>query len=238
MMLHEDLTHEEINKYLIPVDYFVPKVKYTACNRLWVGKIAYASAILQNDTVKAIEVISDLGEIFDYVSVGDGFYADGSFVQHGAHPYTGGYGTSLLTELTQFMLCIEGTPFAFPRELTDRHYDWLYNTFEPVMVNKNVMASVKGREAARSTEFATFKNLFASFVRAAYYATGENKTRLEGIVKYFLLKNGDSVLANIEIGLVDYAIGLKTDASVTPRSSYEIAKVFGSMDRVVQHRPF
>ena len=238
MMLHDDLTQAEINRYLIPVDYFVPRVKYTACNRLWVGKIAYASAILKNDAVKALITIEDLHEIFDYVTVGDGFYEDGSFIQHGKHPYTGGYGSSMLFELSQFILCLDGTAFRFPAELLDRHYDWLFNTFEPVMYRSNVMASIKGREAARSDEKTTFTSLFSSFARAAYYSKGETKDRLEAILKYFLVNNDDSIItSNINLGILDYVTALETDPTVTARSGYEIHKVFGSMDRIVQHRP-
>ena len=34
--------------------------------------------------------------MFAFVTSGDGFYVDGSFIQHTRHPYTGSYGLVLL----------------------------------------------------------------------------------------------------------------------------------------------
>ena len=238
MLLETDLTQSEIDRYLIPVDYFVPRVSMTACNRLWLGKVAYASAILQNDSVRALTTLNDLGEIFEYVTSGDGFYEDGSFIQHISHPYTGGYGLSTLFELTQFMVILGDGAFRIPDESASKQYSWVFDTFEPIIYNQCVMTSVIGREATRYTEQTKFQTMFACLVMMADYAPDDVKARLESMIKYYLTVGGDSVISgNVPINLVEYVYRIKNDPSIKARSDYEITKVFGNMDRVVQHRP-
>ncbi|MBR2432537.1 MAG: polysaccharide lyase 8 family protein, partial [Clostridia bacterium] len=240
MILSDDLTQAEINKYLIPVDYFIPEITMTACNRLWVGKVYFASAILQGKTADALVALEKLYEIFDYVTYGDGFYTDGSFIQHNHHPYTGGYGASLFEELTDFMLVLESTVFTIPYEVAKAHYDWVFDSFEPVIYKKNLMASVNGREVVRSTttENTRFVKFLVSLIRMAKYAPENERERIIPLLKYYI-ENSDvsSYIGAVPINLIDFVYQIREDASIEARSDYEIFKVFGNMDRVVQHRP-
>ena len=49
------------------------------------------------------------GDLFKYVSSGDGFYKDGSFIQHTDIAYTGSYGSVLLTRSANILFLLEGT---------------------------------------------------------------------------------------------------------------------------------
>lgn len=239
MLVGEQLTQEQINKYLVPVDYFVPFVNYSACNRLWVGKIRFASSVLKNDTLTALLTLDEIYQVFEYVSDDDGFYTDGSFIQHNFHPYTGGYGTSLMEELTQFVLILDNTAFELPHEKIKNHYDWVFDAFEPIMWKSNLMSIVKGREISREggSEYATFTQAFASLARMVQYAPEDIAPRLESLIKYFLVNNDDSLITKyIPPDVIAYLERLDRDRTVMPRADYVIFNVFGNMDKVVQHR--
>ncbi|MGR5908173.1 hypothetical protein ACT7DL_19665 [Bacillus paranthracis] len=52
--------------------------------------------ILNNNSNKIQLGIDATNDVYKIVQNGDGFYKDGSFIQHTYNPYTGGYGEVLL----------------------------------------------------------------------------------------------------------------------------------------------
>jgi hypothetical protein len=58
-------------------------------------------------------------QVFAYVQSGDGFYCDGSFVQHGKVPYTASYGAVLMDSLSRAISREEGAGRAGRRILRD-----------------------------------------------------------------------------------------------------------------------
>ena len=240
MILSDALTQEEISKYLTAVDYFVPKVSMTACNRLWVGKVCFGSAVLQGKTGKALNCIDDLNEIFDYVTEGDGFYTDGSFIQHNNHPYTGGYGVSLLGELSDFMAIVTNTPFGFDEDIAAPYYDWLFDSFYPLIYKANFMSMVRGRDIVRvgRSERSVFLNVFSYFLMTSQFAPEEEREQLLPIIKYYIEVNGaDAMTANVLPGYIDLVYEIAADETIKASEVNETFKVFGNMDRAVQHRP-
>src|SRR5690606_3962423 len=98
VLLYDDIEPERLKRWMGAVDYFMPGVSMTGANRAWSALIVGVRAVLVQDPMKAAEARDGLsGEgIFPYVTKGDGFYSDGSFVQHKNFAYTGGYGSSIL----------------------------------------------------------------------------------------------------------------------------------------------
>jgi hyaluronate lyase len=101
VLLHDQLTPEETGQYAAAIDRFDsdPRVMIvstvsTGANRVWKCMGAVLRAIAVKDAAKLQLASDSLGAVFPYVTSGDGFYQDGSFIQHGRHPYTGGYGSS------------------------------------------------------------------------------------------------------------------------------------------------
>src|ERR1039458_5354179 len=98
VLLHDQLTPEETAKYAAAIDRFDsdPRVMIvstvsTGANRVWKCMGMLLRAIAVKDAAKLQLASDSLGAVFPYVTSGDGFYQDGSFIQHGRHPYTGGF---------------------------------------------------------------------------------------------------------------------------------------------------
>ena len=72
-----------------------------------------------------------LRELFNNVEKGDGFYEDGSFIQHSIYAYNGGYGTALLSSLSRISYGLDKTCFMLDERMKEYQYNWLINSFIP-----------------------------------------------------------------------------------------------------------
>ena len=98
-----------------------------------------------------VQLASDsLGPIFAYVTTGDGFYEDGSFLMHGRYPYNGGYGKSLLEDMADLIDLLAGSPWAVRDPRRSNLYRWVFDAFEPLIFRGGMMDMVRGREISRN----------------------------------------------------------------------------------------
>ncbi|MEV4565026.1 polysaccharide lyase 8 family protein [Nonomuraea sp. NPDC049419] len=135
------------------VDHFVPPRRLrhytgtsTAANRVDLCLVTLLRAMLTDDHVRAELAVSALAPVLVPVSEGDGFYRDGSFVQHTSVPYQGGYGVTLLSGLATLYAALRGTPW----ELADgRVFDLVERSFAPFVRDGACMDLVRGRGISR-----------------------------------------------------------------------------------------
>ena len=103
-LMYDELSASQVANYMRAVDKFTPSAttqapggtpwSFTAANRMWKIHIVAIRGIIVKDGAKLLAARDAFSDLFVYVKRGDGYYADGSFIQHKAHPYTGGYGAS------------------------------------------------------------------------------------------------------------------------------------------------
>ena len=238
MVLEDDLGADAVKQYLEPFDYLDYYPSMTACNKIWIAYCCFASAFLQQDAERILISKMKLNDVFDYVYTSDGFYTDGSFIQHEKFSYTGGYGLSMFDEVTKLMLIMRGSRFDFREENVKNQYDWLFNSYEPVIYDGNFFASTRGREVDRNTsEASAQRSAVSSMIEMTTYAPAEIKGRLESLIRHYMLATEYNYANDVPLMLIDYAVSLYGNADVAPRDNYELVKVFGNMDRVVQHGP-
>lgn len=238
IILEHDLPYDDIVKYLSPFDYLNPYPTMTACNKVWVTYCILASAFLQKDCERILLSKQKMNDVFDYVTVGDGFYTDGSFVQHGKHSYTGGYGLSMISEVTNLLYALGGSRFAFIDENVNNHYNWIFENFRPIIYDGNLFASVRGREVDRNTsEEAAQRSALTAMIKMQAYAPADVQKKLEALIRHYMLASGRNFANNVPLPLIKYATDLYNNDSVVPASDYYVTKVLGMMDRVAQHGP-
>ncbi|QFY13761.1 lyase [Nonomuraea phyllanthi] len=135
------------------VDHFVPEGRLggydgtsTAANRVDLCVVMLLRAMLGSDHGKAALAASALAPVFRLVGDGDGFYRDGSFVQHTYVPYQGGYGVTLLSGLAALLAVLRGSPW----EVSGRTvYDMVERSFAPFVLDGACMDLVRGRGIGR-----------------------------------------------------------------------------------------
>ncbi|PHH72739.1 hypothetical protein CDD83_4882 [Cordyceps sp. RAO-2017] len=102
-------------------DHFVPNsavASYrgtsTAANRVDLCRSIVFSGIFGSAPARLDVARDALPPVFDLVTSGDGFYADGSFVQHGNVPYTGTYGAEMIKGLAGLIPSRPSSTTAWP----------------------------------------------------------------------------------------------------------------------------
>lgn len=236
IILEHALTPESISRYLSLFDFLNPYPSMTACNRVDIAYSVLASACLQGDLERMIIARDLTEEVFYYVVKGDGFYEDGSFIQHDNFPYTGGYGLDMLREVTNLCYILGGTVLEFQGEAADNQYKWIFDSFRPVMYEGNFFSAVRGRSVHRNNSEAAFqKGAVASMIKMQDYAPSEIKEKLEPLIKHYMVTTGRNYAENVPLPLVAYSVNLYNDKSIKLAQNYNIVKVFGNMDRIVQH---
>ncbi|TMS00501.1 polysaccharide lyase 8 family protein [Nonomuraea basaltis] len=135
------------------VDHFVPERRLgdysgtsTAANRVDLCLVVLLRAMLRSDPGKAALAVSALSPVFRYVREGDGFYRDGSFIQHTYVPYQGAYGVTLLSGLATLFAVLRGSPWEIAHQLV---FDMVERSFAPFVRDGACMDLVRGRGVGR-----------------------------------------------------------------------------------------
>ena len=247
VLLYEQLTPEEIRKCADAVERFAPDPRVmianstsTGANRVWKCKVAALRGVVVKDPAKVRLASDSLGPVFAYVTSGDGFYEDGSFIQHTRHPYTGGYGVSLLAELADLMYLMAGSAWEVRDERRDNLYRWVFESFEPVVYRGAFMDMLRGREVSRSgsPDHAIGHRTATAILRVSMFAPADAARRMRSLVKEWF--RGDTSRAWSSSKSIEQLMtirGLLDDEAVTPRGELTGSWVFAGMDRAVHLRP-
>lgn len=120
-------------------------------NRIIQGAIA-------GDPARIAKALSDQLTVYATVDpdnlqhgVTDGYYEDGSFIQHSSVPYTGSYGRILLGRSVQTIKLLRGTSLDQAKRLAPVVTDWITRGFAPLIFEGWMHESVKGRGVSRTT---------------------------------------------------------------------------------------
>ena len=158
VLLYDELSSVQIESYMRAVRFFVPDPetyyyntdRSTGANRVSGALVCAIHGLNAEDSGRISAARDALSEVFLYVTDGDGFYADGSFVQHGVIAYTGGYGLGLISDLSELLYLLRGTPWEVKDPAVSHVYTWMYQSFEPFVNSGMMMDPVAGRQIARA----------------------------------------------------------------------------------------
>ncbi|NEE00381.1 polysaccharide lyase family 8 super-sandwich domain-containing protein [Phytoactinopolyspora halotolerans] len=204
---------------------------------------------LLGDDARIGKAISDQSTVFATIDpynlrhgVTDGYYQDGSFIQHHSVAYTGSYGKALLTRVVQSVKMLDGTSYASGGDLVDVVRGWVVNGFAPLIFEGWMMEIVKGRAVSRTTTGYTDVGIIVeAIVDLADYLDGDDARALQGYVKFIrstsrATLNPDGFVSPVTIA--KYADVLADDsipaADVNPP---ERSVAFNAMDKTVHLRP-
>ncbi|MEV8148842.1 polysaccharide lyase 8 family protein [Arthrobacter sp. NPDC080073] len=145
------------------IDHFIPdptlqypdsrgKVLSTGANRVDICQGIMVRSIVGSDMPRLQAAISALSPTWQYVASGDGFHADGSFIQHNTVPYTGTYGLGLLSGLAKLFSLLAASTSAAADPGRSRLFDSVDRSFAPFIHDGLMMDSVRGRAISRSSE--------------------------------------------------------------------------------------
>ncbi|MFW6599968.1 polysaccharide lyase family 8 super-sandwich domain-containing protein [Propionibacteriaceae bacterium Y2011] len=213
-------------------------------NRVIQGALLGDDARITKAVRDQLTVYADVDPGSPVNGVTDGFYADGSYIQHDSVAYTGQYGKSLLERSVQLLKFVAGTGTGWDRraELVPVVHGWVAGSFAPVIFQGWLMELVKGRGVSRPAGgYADVVSIVESVTDLSTLADGEPARQLAGYVKYLV----SSSRADVEPAsftspqtIVAYAQLLADPQVVAVDLAGERASfAFNSMERNVHVRP-
>ncbi|MFJ8854854.1 polysaccharide lyase 8 family protein [Streptomyces sp. NPDC102437] len=257
VILRDRLPAADLADYLAVVDRFCPDadrrtnsptLSETGANRTDKAVIVALRGLLGQDPAKLVsarDALSDVRDsgrnsLFRYTSSGDGFYEDGSFVQHDVVAYTGSYGVVLLGGTAYLLALLAGSEWAVADPKVSVMYDAVERTFAPVVFDGLMMDSVRGRAISRERagDHRDGATALAAILLLASGAPAEYASRWRSLVKGWLTRNRTTPFEGLAtIPQLSLAKALLNDNAVPagPRSTG--SHVFADMDRVVHRRP-
>ena len=245
--MYDDLSAERIEKYEKAVNYFSPDPRYcclpnrfvsTAANRLSMCMVVGLRGIIVKDPYKTRLASDSLNDVFGYVTSGDGFYRDGSFIQHDRHPYNGGYGVGMISDLSEIIYLLGESSYKVTSNGMDNVYDWIYKGYAPLMYHGIIMDAVTGRAASRSynSTYCAASMLKAVLMLSAE-ADAENSAKLKSIAKTWITENTlGNLYTDSGISIIKMMNELMADGTVGCAAVSEGNFQYAGMDRVVHNR--
>jgi hyaluronate lyase len=158
VLLYPTLTGTQITNYLAAVDRFSPGgpgATYgwmTGANTSDKVLVVAIRGILGKNSDKLSSAQANLSPVFLYVTSGDGFYTDGSFVFHSTIAYNGHYGLVLLGDIPEIVNLLQGSTWQITDPNLTNVFNWAVNSFEPLIYNGVMMDMVRGRAVSWSYE--------------------------------------------------------------------------------------
>lgn len=243
ILLYDELSQSQINNYMDAVKFHCNAIDhYTAANLAWIVNVIGTRAIIIGDEERLLYARNSLIPAIRNEQTGDGFYEDGSFIQHTKHPYNGAYGISFINSIIQVMQIFAGTAYAMPEECVETVLNWIYDGYEPLIFNGGLFAYVRGREISRSgtTDNSRGRGLALTMIKLRELVDEENQARLNNLIKYILTKDdtySSPYDGTTEIAALVEIEKLMSNSSIKVKTDYEIYHQYVNMDRVVQQRP-
>ncbi|MEU8709366.1 polysaccharide lyase family 8 super-sandwich domain-containing protein [Streptomyces sp. NPDC048565] len=204
---------------------------------------------LLGDEARITKAIADQLTVFSAVDpyqprhgVTDGFYADGSFVQHASVAYTGSYGTGLLTRSVQTIKVLDSTGYLPDEGLVGVVQGWVAGGFAPLIFEGWMMEIVKGRAVSRAagTGYADVIAVVEAVVGLSAYASGSDAEALGGYVKFVRQTSKaslDTTSFVSPVSIARYADILDSPAPARDLVPVASHSAFNAMDRTVHRRP-
>ncbi|WP_067196463.1 polysaccharide lyase family 8 super-sandwich domain-containing protein [Microbacterium sp. XT11] len=239
-LLYDELTPTQVSDYMAAIAYTQPSVTMTGANRLWESQVIALSGINAKDSSRVAAGRDGLSALFPYVTSGDGFSTDGSFVQHSFYAYNGGYGVSLLAGISDLLYLLHGSAWEVVDPNKANVFRWIYEAYEPFIYKGNLMDMVRGREISRhgTQDLDAAVDVLEAMIRLFDVASPADSSAFKGMVKYWLQLDTDKTFhEQAPVDLIVAANGMLGDPSVTARGELTTHRQFSAMDRTVHLRP-
>ncbi|WP_297487480.1 polysaccharide lyase 8 family protein [uncultured Cetobacterium sp.] len=248
------IPENERNLYLQDSRYFQPYAKWSGYsesakfssaphkrismggNRIDTAFIVFMRGILSNNKDEVSDALNSIGEVGDYVTHGNGFYKDGSFIQHDTLPYGGTYGAVLLNGLGIIQYLVSDTPLEIQDKRFNNIYESILTGYNYMIVNGRISDSISGRAITRvnSNDMLRGEENLLSIAMISKGAPLKYKEKLKELVKRNILENNLYYLPDKTKNPIEKKVlkDIMRDNSIQIKEIIG-TKNFSNMDRVV-----
>nr|WP_260408435.1 polysaccharide lyase 8 family protein [Planomonospora venezuelensis] len=198
LLVGPHLTDRQVRALRNAVDHFVPACRLddysgtsTGANRVDLCTVTLLRAILDADPDRAVLAASALSPVFRHVSEGDGFYRDGSFLQHTTVPYQGTYGASLLSGIATLLAVLRGSPWEITDPARQVVFDAVERSFAPAVHDGLCMDLFSGRAVGREPygDHRRGREIASAILLLGQAASAAERARWQAVVKGWALRD-------------------------------------------------
>lgn len=256
ILLNDQFSNEEKKKYTAPIKTFAPdsdKIlssvgqpeQAKGGNLVDISKVKLLESIIEKDATMMKNSIDSFNNVFTYVQSNatgkerNGFYKDGSYIDHKDVSYTGAYGVVLLEGISQMMPMIKETPFNDKTQNNTTLKSWIDDGFMPLIYKGEMMDLSRGRAISRENEtsHSASATVMKSLLRLSDAMDESTKAKYKQIVKTSVesdssYKQNDYLNSYSDI---DKMKSLTEDSTISKNDLTQQLKIYNDMDRVTYH---
>ncbi len=256
ILLNGDISSDEKKKYTAPIKTFAPdsdKIlssvgqpeQAKGGNLVDISKVKLLESIIEEDKDMMKKSIDSFNTVFTYAQNSatgkerNGFYKDGSYIDHQDVPYTGAYGVVLLEGISQMMPMIKETPFNDSNQNDTTLKSWIDDGFMPLIYKGEMMDLSRGRAISRENEtsHSASATVMKSLLRLSDAMDTTTSEKYKQIVKTSV--NSDSSYNQTDYlnsySDIDKMKSLMTDSTISTNGLTQQLKIYNDMDRVTYH---
>ncbi|HCX2167264.1 TPA: polysaccharide lyase 8 family protein [Staphylococcus aureus] len=256
ILLNGDISSDEKKKYTAPIKTFAPESdkilssvgqpeQAKGGNLVDIAKVKLLESIIEEDKDMTKNSIDSFNKVFTYVQSNatgkerNGFYKDGSYIDHQDVPYTGAYGVVLLEGISQMMPMIKATPFKDSNQNDTTLKSWIDDGFMPLIYKSEMMDLSRGRAISRENEtsHSASATVMKSLLRLGDAMDNSTKAKYKKIVKTSV-KSDSSYKQNDYLSSysdIDKMKALMEDSTLSTNDLTQQLKIYNDMDRVTYH---
>ncbi|HDG5980385.1 TPA: hyaluronate lyase, partial [Staphylococcus aureus] len=255
LLMDNMLTKDEMKNYSKPISTYAPSSDKILSsvgesenakggNLVDISKVKLLESVIEEDVDMLKKSIDSFNKVFTYVQDSatgkerNGFYKDGSYIDHQDVPYTGAYGVVLLDGISQMMPMIKESPFKHTQDNATLS-NWIDEGFMPLIYKGEMMDLSRGRAISRENETShtASATVMKSLLRLSDTMDDSTKTKYKQIVKTSV--NSDSSYNQNDYlnsySDIDKMKKLIDDKSITTNDLTQQLKIYNDMDRVTYH---
>lgn len=239
-LMYDSLTLSQVTAYMAAVDRYTSAATLTGANRTWQCVIIGVRAVLAKDGAKIAVARDGLSAVLSYKTSGDGYYLDGSYIQHNRVPYNGGYGLDSLKSLGNLMYLLEGSTWTVTDPNKPNLFEFIYDSYQPLIYKGAMMDMVRGREISRnySQDHAAGHRAIQGILRLTQFAPSADALAYKKMVKYWVTKDTfSSFYVDAPVEMIVLAKAIMGDASIPQASELVKYQQLAGGDRAVFLRP-
>lgn len=222
----------------------------TGANLLDKALVAILSGMLARDQQRVVLGRDAVSPALELVEHGDGFYRDGSFVQHAYVPYTGSYGAVALADFARLVQLLTNSAWPITDPKLSNVFLWARDAYAPWIIDGAMPDALRGRKIATptQTEHSVGRSMTAYLATLAEAAPPADAAVLRAAVKGWMARDrsfgarylaapggvGTSGLSLYELGLLKK---IAADPSIPAAPEAQGARVYAAMDRAILRGP-
>ncbi|UMT80244.1 polysaccharide lyase 8 family protein [Staphylococcus roterodami] len=256
ILLNNDLSNDEKKKYTAPIKTFAPdsdKIlssvgkaeQAKGGNLVDIAKVKLLESIIEEDATMMKDSIDAFNKVFTYVQSNatgkerNGFYKDGSYIDHQDVPYTGAYGVVLLEGISQMMPIIKETPFKETSQNDTILKSWIDDGFMPLIYKSEMMDLSRGRAISRENETShtASATVMKSLLRLSDAVDESTKAKYKKIVKTSVKSDSSYKQTDYlnSYSDIDKMKKLMENKSISNNGITQQLKIYNDMNRVTYH---